>query len=118
MVSKLRLPKASALALSLALSSLLGTAHADDTASDEARYELGRKVFAEQAVPSCTICHSLKDAGASGAIGPNLDDLKPTQERVVAAVRNGVGVMPAFAASLSAEQIEAVAYYVSQVTAK
>jgi mono/diheme cytochrome c family protein len=34
---------------------------------------------------------------------------------VEAAVRGGVGVMPSFAASLSAEQIEAVAHYVVRV---
>lgn len=117
-VSALQLSKASALALSLALSGLLGTAQASEAATDDAQYQLGRKVFTEQAQPSCTLCHALLDAGASGAIGPNLDELKPTPERVMAAVRGGVGVMPAFAELLSAEQIEAVAHYVSQVTKK
>ncbi len=115
MESALRLSKASGLALGLALSSLFGTVKAGEAATDDARYQLGRKVFTEQAQPSCTICHTLQDAGASGAIGPNLDELKPNPERVMAAVRGGVGVMPAFAALLSAEQIEAVAQYVAQV---
>jgi cytochrome c6 len=116
MESTLRLSKASGMALGLALSGLLGTVQAGEAATDDARYQLGRKVFTEQAQPSCTICHTLQDAGASGAIGPNLDELKPAPERVMAAVRGGVGVMPAFADLLSAEQIEAVAHYVSQVT--
>lgn len=117
-VSAFRLSKASGLALGLALSDLFGTVQAADAATDDARYQLGRKVFTEQAQPSCTLCHSLQDAGASGAIGPDLDQLKPNPERIMAAVRGGVGVMPAFGALLSAEQIEAVAHYVSQVTAK
>ncbi len=115
MVSAFRLYKSTGLALGLALSSLFGTAQAGEAAADDARYQLGRKAFTEQAQPSCTICHTLQDAGASGTIGPNLDELKPTPERVMAAVRGGVGVMPAFAALLSAEQIEAVAHYVAQV---
>lgn len=121
MESILRLSKASSLLLGLALSGLLGTAQAGEAgqaATDDAQYQLGRKVFTEQAQPSCTLCHSLQDAGATGAIGPDLDQLKPAPERVMAAVRGGVGVMPAFADLLSAEQIEAVAHYVSQVTAK
>jgi mono/diheme cytochrome c family protein len=81
----------------------------------DARLALGRQVFSEQAQPSCSLCHSLRDAGASGIIGPDLDQLKPSVERVAAAVQGGVGVMPSFAASLSAQQIEAVAYYVTQV---
>lgn len=77
---------------------------------------LGKKVFTEEAQPSCTVCHTLADAGAEGAIGPNLDDLKPNEERVRMAVTQGVGVMPAFEESLSEEQIKAVAHYVSTVT--
>lgn len=76
----------------------------------------GRKVFTEQAQPSCTICHTLSDAGSAGAIGPNLDELKPDRQRVINAVTGGVGVMPAFGESLSEEQIQAVAAYVSTVT--
>lgn len=78
--------------------------------------EQGRDVFMNQAQPACSICHTLKDAGAAGQIGPNLDVLAPTQAQVVSAVTQGVGVMPAFSGALSAEQIDAVAYYVSQVS--
>lgn len=80
--------------------------------------ELGRKVFTEFAQPSCGLCHSLKAAGASGTIGPSLDELQPDKARVVEAVRKGLGVMPPFAGSLTAEQIEAVAAYVSSVAGK
>jgi len=83
--------------------------------ADDARLALGRQVFSEQAQPSCSLCHSLREAGASGVVGPDLDQLKPSAERVAAAVRGGVGLMPSFAESLSAQQIEAVAHYVAQV---
>ncbi|WP_246166625.1 c-type cytochrome [Marinobacter salinexigens] len=79
--------------------------------------EKGKLVFTQQAQPSCTICHTLADAGAAGAIGPNLDELRPTEEQVRNAVTTGVGVMPSFSETLSEEQIRAVARYVSSVTA-
>lgn len=86
------------------------------THADEAQLTLGRQVFTEQAEPACSLCHTLQDAGATGEIGPNLDTLKPSAEQVAAAVRGGVGIMPAFADILSEEQIDAVAQYVHQVT--
>lgn len=79
--------------------------------------EAGRKVFMEQAQPSCTVCHTLSDAGATGVVGPNLDELAPTAERVQRAVTSGVGIMPPFGESLSEAQVAAVAYYVSTITA-
>lgn len=94
---------------------LAGLMAAVSVAADDARLELGRQVFTEQAQPSCSLCHSLREAAASGVIGPDLDQLKPSVEQVAAAVQGGVGVMPSFAATLSAEQIEAVACYVAQV---
>lgn len=78
--------------------------------------EKGKKVFTQEAQPACTVCHTLADAGSTGAIGPNLDELKPSRETVVNAVNGGVGVMPAFGDSLSTEQIQAVAAYVATVT--
>lgn len=73
---------------------------------------MGKRVFTEQASPSCTICHTLSDAGSSGAIGPNLDDLEPTADQVRTAVTGGVGVMPAYGESLTEAQIEALAAYI------
>jgi mono/diheme cytochrome c family protein len=60
----------------------------------------------------------LADAQATGEIGPNLDELKPTRDRVRAAVTNGIGVMPAYGEILSAEQIDAIVEYVSGAVAK
>jgi mono/diheme cytochrome c family protein len=62
----------------------------------------------------CKNCHTLKAAGATGNVGPNLDDLMPDEEQVAVQVANGGGGMPAFGDKLSDEQIEAVAQYVSQ----
>lgn len=75
----------------------------------------GRRIFTELAQPSCSLCHTLNDAGSAGQIGPNLDELRPTAEQVGKAVSGGVGIMPPFADSLSPEQISAVAAYVAGV---
>ncbi|MFP5407345.1 MAG: c-type cytochrome, partial [Gammaproteobacteria bacterium] len=55
-------------------------------------------------------------AGSEGAIGPVLDDLKPDANRVATALRTGLGAMPSYKDSLSAEQIETLAYYVSHAS--
>lgn len=76
--------------------------------------EAGKKLFNHTAVPACAVCHTLKDAGAAGEIGPSLDELKPDASRVEKAVRNGIGQMPAFS-SLSDEQIKTLSKYVAEV---
>lgn len=82
------------------------------------RTAAGRKVFLEQSIPPCSQCHSLHEAGASGRIGANLDELKPDIERVCRAVTAGSGMMRPQADRLSAEQIEAVSHYVAEVAGK
>ena len=101
--------------LALMLLALLLATQARADCADEALLAQGRQVFLEQAQPSCSLCHTLREAGASGAVGPDLDQLKPDAARVETAVSNGLGVMPGFAETLSAEQIRAVAHYVSSV---
>lgn len=98
-----------------ALLGLAWSLAAAQIAADELA-ERGKQVFTQQAQPSCTVCHTLSDAGSSGEIGPNLDDLAPSETQVHNAVKGGVGVMPAFGDSLSEEQIKAVAHYVASVT--
>ncbi len=61
----------------------------------------------------CVSCHTLKAAGATGTVGPNLDEKKPPAALVVDRVTHGKGVMPSFAGSLSAKQIQDVAAFVS-----
>ena len=74
----------------------------------------GKQVF----TTNCKGCHTLKDAGATGSVGPNLDDLAPDKATVVRQVNNGGGPMPAFKGKLSTAQINAVATYVSSVAGK
>ena len=90
-----------------------GAAHAADEA---AQMELGKQLFTVGAKPACAICHTLKDAGAEGAIGPVLDELQPDASRVAKALREGLGAMPSFSETLTEEQIAAVALYVSKAS--
>src|SRR4051812_15344109 len=77
----------------------------------------GRALFIGGATPPCATCHTLKDAGATGNIGPVLDELRPDEARVIAAVRGGIGAMPSFATTLTEAQIRAVARYVAKASA-
>ena len=97
-----------------ALASLAAAATAP--AGSDPQIAEGRALFTGGATPPCAICHTLKEAGATGAVGPSLDDLQPDEARVVAAVRGGIGAMPSFAASLSEAQIRAVARYVASAS--
>jgi mono/diheme cytochrome c family protein len=66
----------------------------------------------------CSSCHTLKAAGSTGTVGPNLDALKPSEAVVAHQVENGGGVMPSFKSQLSAAQITAVATFVSSSAGK
>ena len=69
----------------------------------------GKQVFTSA---GCTGCHTLKAAGSTGTVGPNLDQLKPAEATVVHQVEVGGGPMPAFKGTLSATQIQNVAAFV------
>src|SRR6476661_115709 len=73
----------------------------------------GKAVF-ENA--GCKGCHTLKDAGANGKVGPNLDQAKPPLSLVVLRVTHGQGAMPSFKGQLSDAQIANVAAYVVKAT--
>ena len=85
-----------------------------EAAASVAQMELGLEVYNNKA--QCGMCHTLQAAGSEGQIGPNLDQLKPLMAQVIAAVTNGIGVMPSFEGMLSSEEIEAVSYFVSTST--
>ncbi len=72
----------------------------------------GESVFASA---GCGNCHILAAAGAAGNVGPSLDALSPSAELVARTVAVGRGAMPAFRGTLTQEQIDAVAAYVSSV---
>jgi len=75
----------------------------------------GKPIFA---TAGCTGCHTLKAAGSTGTVGPNLDEAKPPKELVIDRVTNGKGGMPSFKGQLSDAQIQAVATYVSENAGK
>ena len=76
--------------------------------------DIGKKIFLGDG--NCATCHTLQDANSNGYIGPNLDEVKPDIMRVIYAVTNGIGSMPAYEGILSAKEIKAVATYVAEST--
>jgi len=89
--------------LNLFLILLCSSVFADD------KMALGLDVYNNKA--QCGVCHTLQAAGSSGALGPNLDQLKPSMSQIIYVVTNGIGVMQAWEGILTYEEIEAVAYY-------
>jgi mono/diheme cytochrome c family protein len=87
-----------------------GTSSGASAGSSVTKATTGRAIF--QAA-GCGQCHTLKAAGASGDVGPNLDSLHPSAARVRSQVEHGGGVMPSFKNKLTAAQINAVANFVS-----
>jgi cbb3-type cytochrome c oxidase subunit III len=75
----------------------------------------GKAIFASA---GCSGCHTLAAAGASGTVGPNLDDAKPSKELAIDRVTNGRGGMPSFKGQLSEAQIDAVATFVAENAGK
>ena len=68
----------------------------------------GQDLFAT----NCAGCHTLAAAGAQGRVGTNLDERRPDRERVLEAIRQGPGAMPANL--LEGAEAEAVADYVAE----
>jgi mono/diheme cytochrome c family protein len=93
-------------------SSSAGSSSSSGASGSASASAQGKKVFASA---GCKGCHTLKDAGATGSVGPNLDDVKPDTATVKRQVINGGGPMPAFKGRLSDAQIQAVSTYVSTV---
>jgi mono/diheme cytochrome c family protein len=83
------------------------------TNTGEGDAQAGEQIFA---TAGCGNCHTLAAAGATGQIGPNLDELQPGFDQVVEQVTNGGGGMPSFGDTLSDEQIRNVAAFVVQTT--
>ena len=73
----------------------------------------GKKVFLSA---GCSGCHTLKDAGSNGNVGPNLDQAKPPLSIAVLRVTKGAGAMPSFKGQLSDKQIADVTAYVVKAT--
>lgn len=77
--------------------------------------DIGKELFLKGAVPACAVCHTLKDADAAGAVGPSMNELQPNAARVLNAIKNGIGIMPAYP-NLSPEQMQILADYVAKAS--
>ena len=78
----------------------------------------GKAVFTGKG--ACGACHTLKDAGATGKVGPDLDISKPSLDRAVDRLLKGGSAggaaMPPFKGALTTQQIADVAAYVVQAS--
>jgi mono/diheme cytochrome c family protein len=99
-------------------SKVVGTVPTVQQASVPAQYKNGDPVAGKAvfATAGCKGCHTLKDAGATGTVGPNLDQAKPPLSLVVERVTKGQGAMPPFKGQLTDKQIADVAAYVVKAT--
>ena len=75
----------------------------------------GKAIFASA---GCATCHTLAAAGATGTVGPNLDDTKPSVDKAIERVTQGKGAMPSFKGQLTEAEIRAVAEFVSNSSRK
>ena len=86
----------------------------EDSSSPPASAGGGEQLFKD----NCSACHTLAAAGASGKVGPNLDQLKPGPDLVTSQVNSGGGAMPSFKGKLTDDQIKQIADYVSSNAGK
>lgn len=77
--------------------------------------EEGKLLFLKGAAPACAICHALEAAGAAGAVGPSMNEIQPDAARVLNALKNGIGQMPAYT-SLTPEQMKTLSEYVAKAS--
>src|SRR5262249_4835913 len=87
----------------------------------------GKTLFTDTAQPTpCASCHTLADAGATGTVGPNLDQVVPKLSEAEikqsitdpdAKITEGFqpGIMPNFGQSLSDAQVAALVKYLKEV---
>jgi cytochrome c oxidase subunit 2 len=90
----------------------------------------GKTLFTQTAKPTaCATCHTLADAGATGTVGPNLDEavpklsaafIKQSIEDPNAKITEGfqANIMPQFGDTLSPEQVDALVKYLKEVAGK
>jgi cytochrome c2 len=98
-----------------------------EAAGGTARLEEGKQVFVSS---GCASCHTLAAAGATGTVGPDLDEVLPgksaafIKESIVdpeAQIAPGytAGIMPTtFKASLSSSELEALVAFLGQEAGK
>ena len=71
----------------------------------------GKKAFVNA---GCGSCHTLAATGARGVAGPNLDQVKLTEDVILDWVRNGKGAMPSFKGQLSEKELDDVAAFLAK----
>jgi mono/diheme cytochrome c family protein len=82
---------------------------ADDTANAE-HLAAGKALFEDW---GCSSCHTLKDAGATGHVGPSFDgDTTLTKDFAIVRITNGQGAMPPFGGQMTDDEIDALASYI------
>jgi len=90
-------------------------ASAEEPAAKLSDEQLGqaRQIFTDW---SCSQCHTLSDAGATGHIGPSFDgDANLDHDYIVGRITDGQGPMPGFGGQLTEDEIDLLAKYILQV---
>ena len=100
--------------LPVGVGSFASQAHAQDAKPSDV-VAAGRELFNNF---SCSACHALSDAGASGAVGPTLDNPNLTRDAIVTRIEMGGGPMPAFAGQIPEADIGKLADYIVAVNHK
>ncbi len=101
-------------ALAAGVGGLTTRAHAADAKPSDV-VSAGRDLFNTW---SCSACHTLTDAGSSGAVGPSLDNPKLTHDFIVSRITMGSGPMPSFAGQIPDADIGKLADYIVAVNHK
>jgi mono/diheme cytochrome c family protein len=105
---------AAAAGLAAGIGGLTSSAHAEDAKPSDV-IAAGRDLFNTW---SCSACHTLTDAGSSGAVGPSLDNPNLTHDFIVTRVTNGSGPMPSFGGQIPDADIGKLADYIVAVNHK
>jgi mono/diheme cytochrome c family protein len=110
-----RKPGIALVALAALAAPFAPVALAADDGDQAAHIAMGRQLFEDW---GCGSCHSLKDAGAVGHVGPSFDGAAGlTKEFAVTRITYGQGAMPSFS-SMTDEEIDALADYILAVKAQ
>ncbi len=108
-----RMPGLAVLAAAALAAPFAPMAFAADTAPD-AHHAEGKQLFEDW---GCASCHALKDAGASGHVGPAFDgNAALTKDFAVGRITDGQGAMPSFGGLMTDQEIDTLADYI--VTSK
>ena len=95
----------------------LGCAQAPASVALSPAAQQGRDIFLRRSAPACGSCHTLREAGTRGALGPNLDTMVLDPTRVRRAIAEGMPLMPAQEGILTADQIGLLVRYLIEATA-